>query len=1359
MKKRIILFSLFVSTLFFQCIAIQALAADCQNWSSFADIGGIIKYKPAIYADSDTKLVIAAVGTDDALWINEYNPQTGKNEWYSLGGVLITGPNLVLGADGKITASGIGGDDMLWKRIYQSSKNWTEWQNTGSTYFSGNMPNQAAIGGSLYRVVKGSSNSVKIEKCANYATCVPGAVLGCKVCNSDGSVWQDDDSKCAGGKICLDGSCVLSSGNYNDGLVGWWKFDGENGESSLLFKDWSGFGNHQICNLSDPCPTLAAGKFGKALKFTGNNSLEAVVSPTLKDITEHSYTWSAWYNPASIPVYDQNEYHSRQAIICKPGFHTNINFASDRRFHFGSYTADDRFFGVSSLATYDVGQWHHLAATVDTNAKTAAFYVDGVLQGKTTYEGNPRNHENLPLSIGICSEIGMNHDWLANGLIDDVRVYSRALTENDIKAVYNGKANPNPFTGKKDKYDCDIAGQTQGCKICRPLTMKWADDSTQCGKGQVCVDGGCITGTPPIPATFDVTVSKSGNIATAKNKNGGVISSGSNYTQVIRAAIAATPDDGSLYIGPGIYDGLVAGQKIANFYTVFSLEGKNMHIYGAGMGKTILKLGNNQHYYGHPALIFYATGYEYYGASYSALTLANMTFDGNRNNQTDLFVDGAGLVLTGGRRSGGKFFNLELINSADQGIYWGNGAGGAHGDYAGNWEAYGYMHNLQNRNNFWEAITFDNVQKIRASDLKSEYDSLNEDFCGTGMTIINVGDHDLDIIIDGLTIKNGHLTSSWGTHRGGGGITINDLTINAADRNNQNGASSHCILFAIANEVKLPLLVQNPKPITININSITGNSSSNSIFPGGVYIKNSTPRVTFNGGSISDYIAVNAVNSNVTINGTRLKSANNSLVAQNSKVNCTNCVLEPAPGKYMYSSIGSGAQINFANSFTTSMERTEVSGGGKVTGSLSILRTVCVPGVVSGCKFCKADGSAWQDDNSKCGANQTCQNGTCVNNPACVAKTCTTLGNYQCGDWSDGCGKTINCGTCGSNQTCSAGQCVATCASTCSLVGAKQCSGNGYQTCALSGGCLKWGATTACAAGTACNSGNCVATCVAKTCDSQGYKCGSVSDGCGKTLSCGSCSTGQTCVSGQCQTNCVAKTCAGLGNYQCGDWPDGCGKTINCGACPPNQTCSTGKCVSNCSSHASKKCDNGNLYWYNSCNTKEELAQNCGIDQTTDNYQCSSTWIQRKTLKKGCANNACFETSQWDNTTNCANSNKICANGVCAATCQPNTCANIGFQCGDANDGCGKTINCGSCAAGKTCSNGQCIAQSGGGGGGGGGGGMIEPQPPSREASASQGKINRGEILAKIAQIKQLLVQLIIQLIAELQKQLAAMPK
>lgn len=210
----------------------------------------------------------------------------------------------------------------------------------------------------------------------------------------------------------------------------------------------------------------------------------------------------------------------------------------------------------------------------------------------------------------------------------------------------------------------------------------------------------------------------------------------------------------------------------------------------------------------------------------------------------------------------------------------------------------------------------------------------------------------------------------------------------------------------------------------------------------------------------------------------------------------------------------------------------------------------------------------------------------------------------------------------------------------------------------------------------------------------SGYKiCGDYNnDGCREWSGIYACPSGKVCnpVDYSC---CTPATCSGLG-HNCGAWADNCGGTINCGTCSANQICSAGLCTSNCTSHATKKCSNGNLYWYNSCNVIEDLAQNCGINQTTSNYRCSGNWVQQEIIQKGCSNNACFSNSSWNNVRDCSAANQICSAGTCISNnspCTPKTCSQIGAVCGAVSDGCGGTINC-SCSAGYNCINNICVA-------------------------------------------------------------------
>lgn len=57
--------------------------------------------------------------------------------------------------------------------------------------------------------------------------------------------------------------------------------------------------------------------------------------------------------------------------------------------------------------------------------------------------------------------------------------------------------------------------------------------------------------------------------------------------------------------------------------------------------------------------------------------------------------------------------------------------------------------------------------------------------------------------------------------------------------------------------------------------------------------------------------------------------------------------------------------------------------------------------------------------------------------------------------------------------------------------------------------------------------------------------------------------------------------------------------------------------------------------------------------------------------------------------------------------CVPTTCVDLGYNCDSWSDGCGKILNCGSCASGHTCTSGVCVADSVTPPGPGGGGGVT----------------------------------------------------
>jgi hypothetical protein len=81
------------------------------------------------------------------------------------------------------------------------------------------------------------------------------------------------------------------------------------------------------------------------------------------------------------------------------------------------------------------GKWHHLVGV--HNGAKVCLYVDGMLVDFETRGGNAVTY-NDPVYIGGGPR--SKHGW--NGFIDDVRIYSYALSAEEVKMLYEGKEPP-----------------------------------------------------------------------------------------------------------------------------------------------------------------------------------------------------------------------------------------------------------------------------------------------------------------------------------------------------------------------------------------------------------------------------------------------------------------------------------------------------------------------------------------------------------------------------------------------------------------------------------------------------------------------------------------------------------------------------------------------------------------------------------------------------------------------------------------------------------------------------------------------------------------------------------------------------
>ncbi len=223
-----------------------------------------------------------------------------------------------------------------------------------------------------------------------------------------------------------------SADALSNGLVGHWTFDGSKMVSNVA--DSSGNNVHGYLQ-GQVSTTTTTGKIGQALRLSGANAFVAVGnSDTLN--APSAVTVSAWvksgYNFGAVSSAMFGMVSRMDDASPFNGYELGIggNYVSANNkayFHAGGTYLSNVLIGTT-IINDDV--WHHLVGKYD--GTKSYVYVDGVLQN----EGVKTNNLNNP---GELFDIGQNYDRVHDfrGSLDDIRVYNRALSDSEIKSLYN----------------------------------------------------------------------------------------------------------------------------------------------------------------------------------------------------------------------------------------------------------------------------------------------------------------------------------------------------------------------------------------------------------------------------------------------------------------------------------------------------------------------------------------------------------------------------------------------------------------------------------------------------------------------------------------------------------------------------------------------------------------------------------------------------------------------------------------------------------------------------------------------------------------------------------------------------------
>jgi hypothetical protein len=220
-------------------------------------------------------------------------------------------------------------------------------------------------------------------------------------------------------------------------MAGYWKLDESTG---TVAADSSGNGNHGTV-AGNAVWRPAGGMLAGALEFDGRNDCVKVSRPTGLNFAPNSFSVAAWIYPResaglwhAIVEYDRNSLNGNR-------FGLWLDLEGRLHFRVGQNT-------WQSPDAVTASQWAHVAGVYDATTRAMDIYVDGQLVATATQQRGYTTATMAALAIGAC---GTGDDEFFYGLIDDVRIFKSALSEDDVLMLAGAG-------GTSDAVAADLSG-------------------------------------------------------------------------------------------------------------------------------------------------------------------------------------------------------------------------------------------------------------------------------------------------------------------------------------------------------------------------------------------------------------------------------------------------------------------------------------------------------------------------------------------------------------------------------------------------------------------------------------------------------------------------------------------------------------------------------------------------------------------------------------------------------------------------------------------------------------------------------------------------------------------------------------
>ena len=213
--------------------------------------------------------------------------------------------------------------------------------------------------------------------------------------------------------------------DINEGLVAYYPFNGN-------ADDQTGNGHNGTVYGA----TLTNGHLENdngAYNFDGNDYIEIPGNQNLYP-GNHDYSISVWIKSSARPsqfmniVYNQESW-SNDAVVLSLSPSGQVTWV----FHDNNGGGMCR---IDTTQTVTDGEWHHISAIRNRSKNVSQVYIDSILAGEAQ-DTNANVVIPLRNKLYIGKRGNIKSERYFNGVIDEVRIYNKALSNNDIQELYN----------------------------------------------------------------------------------------------------------------------------------------------------------------------------------------------------------------------------------------------------------------------------------------------------------------------------------------------------------------------------------------------------------------------------------------------------------------------------------------------------------------------------------------------------------------------------------------------------------------------------------------------------------------------------------------------------------------------------------------------------------------------------------------------------------------------------------------------------------------------------------------------------------------------------------------------------------